>query len=298
MKQIESFLDYMRYELNYSAHTVLFYSIDLNQFVDFLGGADCFDPERIDVSDVRAWVYDLSKNRRRSATTVRRKVQSLRAFYKFLQKRGAVETNPVDDVPLAKVPQPLPIFLREKKLDEVLDGKFDSSDFISVRNRLIIAMLYETGVRRAELVALRVFDVDEERRELKVHGKRNKDRVVPFCGELGSLVRLYRPLRAEVAPPGSDVFFLTEKGRPVYDKLIYNVVCGILSSVTNGKRSPHTLRHSFASAMLNHGAGINSVKELLGHESLATTQIYTHVTYRELKKNYKQAHPRALKKGG
>lgn len=293
MKQVEVFLDYIRYELNYSVHTVLSYRKDLLQFAEFLEKEEEADPAAVSVADVRAWVYDLSARRRLAPSSVRRKLQSLRAFYRFLQKRGDVANSPVDEVPLARQPRPLPVFIRERDMDELLDSPFDATDFVAVRNRLIVAMLYDTGMRRSELVRLKNFEISTVRRELKVHGKRNKDRVVPFCGELAELIEIYRSLRGDV---GHDVFFLTEKGLPVYDKLVYNVVRDALSAVTEGKRSPHTLRHSYASAMLNHGAGINSVKDLLGHESLATTQVYTHITYSELKQNYKHAHPRALKK--
>lgn len=299
MKQIESFLYYMRYELNYSVHTVLSYRKDLEQFAAFAADGDSeFAAAGVGTADVRAWVYDLSQRRGLAVRTVRRKMQALRAFYKFLLKRGEVAQNPVDDIPMAKLPKRLPEFVGEKKMDEILDSGFSHTDFEQVRNRLIVAMLYETGMRRAELVGLTDADIDTRRCELKVHGKRNKDRIVPFCGELRSLIELYRPLRAKLPAPGNDAFFLTAKGAPVYDKLVYNVVSQTLSAVTSGRRSPHTLRHSYASVMLNHGAGINSVKELLGHESLAATQVYTHITYSELKRNYKHAHPRALKKGG
>ena len=298
MKQIESFLYYMRYELNYSVHTVLSYRKDLEQFAAFLAGSAEFEASLADSADIRAWVYDLTQRRGLAVRSVRRKVQALRAFYKFLLKRGAVEQSPVDDIPMAKLPKRLPEFVGEKKMDEILDSDFDHTDFEQVRNRLIVMMLYETGMRRAELLGLTDADIDTHRCELKVHGKRNKDRIVPFCEELRSLIELYRPLRARLAVGGDDAFFLTAKGAPVYDKLVYNVVSQTLSAVTKGRRSPHTLRHSYASVMLNNGAGINSVKELLGHESLAATQVYTHITYSELKSNYKHAHPRALKKGG
>lgn len=296
MKQTDSFLTYIRYELNYSAHTVLSYSKDLSQFSLFLNAEDEVSPEKVTVSDVRAWIGDLSQRQKLSAATVRRKVQTLRAFYRFLLKRGLVAQSPMEEVPLAKLPRPLPSFVREKGMDSLLDSGFDRNSFPAVRDRLIVAMLYETGMRRSELIGLKNSEIDVSRRELKVHGKRNKDRVIPFCEELRALIELYRPLRAPLA--SDDTFFLTDKGNPLYEKFVYNTVSGALSEVTSGKRSPHTLRHSYASAMLNHGAGINSVKELLGHESLATTQVYTHITYRELKQNYKHAHPRALKKGG
>lgn len=291
----EKYIRYLRYELNYSVHTVLSYSKDLSQFAQFLG-VETLEPNRVTVGDVRAWVYNLSKDGM-AVRTVRRKVQSLRAYFRYLQKEGVVDANPVDDIPMAKVPHPLPVFVREKSMDDVLDADYDHADFADVRNRLIVEMLYETGIRRAELITLEDVNVDSRAGELKVLGKRNKERIVPFGERLSRLIETYRALRKEVGPE-TDRFFVTEKGRPVYPTLVYNVVTEALSSVTASKRSPHVLRHTFASAMLNHGAGINSVKELLGHESLAATQVYTHITYRELKQNYKHAHPRALKQGG
>ena len=296
--QIDSFLKYIRYELNYSVHTVLSYSKDLSQFVEFLSAdKETFDAASVTVSDVRAWVYSLNSSGF-SVRSVRRKVQSLRAFYKFLLKRGVVADSPVVDIPMAKLPQVLPVFVREKGMDQVLDSPFDETDFTEVRNRLMVAMFYETGIRRAELISLKNSDVNTDSGELKVHGKRNKDRIVPFGKELGGLIELYRKLRSEVAEGSTDELFVTAAGRRVYPSLVYNVVTGVLSEVTQAKRSPHVLRHSFASAMLNNGAELNSVKELLGHGSLAATQVYTHITYSELKNNYKHAHPRALKKEG
>ena len=179
------------------------------------------------------------------------------------------------------------------------DGAHDDAGFVEVRNRLIVAILYGTGIRRAELIGLLDRNVDTVQCQMKVHGKRDKDRIVPFGGELKRLIERYRGLRAEVQKAGVGELLLTEKGKPMYPSLVYKVVHDSLDEAgVKGKKSPHVLRHSFASAMLNHGAEINSVKEILGHESLAATQIYTHITFSELKTNYKLAHPRALKKGG
>ena len=293
--QIEDFLKYIRYELNYSAHTVLSYSEDLRQFARFLRAEEEFDPALVRADDVRLWVAALRKEGY-AVRSVRRKVQSLRAFYRFLLKHGAVADSPVADIPLAKLPKQLPVFVREKNMDELLDGDFDHADFTAVRDRLMLAMFYETGIRRAELISLKDVDVDDVRCELKVHGKRNKDRIVPFGGELKELIGLYRPLREKVATAAT--FFVTAKGVPLYPQLVYKTVKAELAGVPVARKSPHVLRHSFASAMLNNGAELNGVKELLGHESLAATQVYTHVTYKELKQNYNHAHPRALKKGG
>lgn len=293
--QIEDFLKYIRYELNYSAHTVLSYSEDLRQFAQFLQPDGEFDPALVRADDVRLWVASLRKGGY-AVRSVRRKVQSLRAFYRFLLKHGVVADSPVSDIPLAKLPRQLPVFVREKNMDELLDADFDHADFTAVRDRLMLAMFYETGIRRAELISLKDADVDDVRCELKVHGKRNKDRIVPFGGELKTLIGQYRPLRAKVASAAT--FFVTAKGAPLYPQLVYRTVKAELAGVPVERKSPHVLRHSFASAMLNNGAELNGVKELLGHESLAATQVYTHVTYNELKQNYNHAHPRALKKGG
>ena len=293
--QIEDFLKYIRYELNYSAHTVLSYSEDLRQFAQFLQPDGEFDPALVRADDVRLWVASLRKGGY-AVRSVRRKVQSLRAFYRFLLKHGVVTDSPVSDIPLAKLPRQLPVFVREKNMDDLLDADFDHADFTAVRDRLMLAMFYETGIRRAELISLKDADVDDVRCELKVHGKRNKDRIVPFGGELKTLIGQYRPLRAKVASAAT--FFVTAKGAPLYPQLVYRTVKAELAGVPVERKSPHVLRHSFASAMLNNGAELNGVKELLGHESLAATQVYTHVTYNELKQNYNHAHPRALKKGG
>ena len=294
---VEKFLKYIRYELNHSVHTVLSYSTDLTQFLDFLKvSEEEFSPATVTPEDVRAWVYELT-NRKMAVASVRRKVQSLRTFYRWLQRASLVEVNPTEDIPMVKLPSRLPVFVREKSMDKLLDSYYDASDFEAVRNRLIIEMLYETGMRRAELIDLKDTNVDVDSGEMKVLGKRNKERIIPFGNNLAEQIKAYRQMRSKVGPEVEN-FFITEKGRPLYPSLIYKVVTVSLSTVTSSKRSPHVLRHTFASAMLNNGAELNSVKELLGHESLAATQVYTHITYRELKQNYKHAHPRALKKGG
>lgn len=172
----EKYIRYLRYELNYSVHTVLSYSKDLSQFAQFLG-VESLEPKRVAVGDVRAWIFSLSKAGM-AVRTVRRKVQSLRAYFRYLQKEGVVDANPVDDIPMAKVPHPLPMFVREKSMDEVLDEDYDHGDFVAVRNRLIVEMLYETGIRRAELITLEDVNVDSRAGELKVLGKRNKERIV------------------------------------------------------------------------------------------------------------------------
>ncbi len=298
---IEDFLKYIRYELNLSTCTVLSYSNDLNQLVSFLvgGDAETFDPSSVTQSDVREWMARLSAQGD-SGRTVRRKIQAVRAFYKYLMRRGAVAENPAKDVELAKLRPLLPKFVRDENINEFLDRDVDESDFTAVRNHLIVLMLYFTGMRRAELIGLQDAWVDVEAQELKALGKRNKERIVPFGGELAEWIVRYRQLRAATTGIGdTGTFFVRQNGEPLYPMLVERVVKRALEEAGgSAKQSPHVLRHTFASAMLNGGANINSVKELLGHESLAATQVYTHITFRELKSNYQLAHPRALKKGG
>jgi integrase/recombinase XerC len=294
---IEKFLQYIQYEVNLSPLTVKAYKRDLEQFEDFVTahGKRRWDVASTGTADVRAWVVELSK-RGVSPRSVRRKVQALRAYFRWLQREGAIAENPAADVELSKVPKQLPAMVREKNLDTLLDAPLDEADFAAVRDRLVVMMLYETGIRRAELIGLRDADVDTRAASLKVLGKRNKHRIVPFGAELGRLIDDYRHLRAAQCGP-TDAFFVTAKGRGLYPSIVYNIVHDSLAQVGGGsKLSPHVLRHTFASSMLNHGAQLNSVKELLGHASLAATQVYTHVTFSELKNNYKLAHPRAQKK--
>ena len=295
---IDKYLQYIKLELNLSEHTQVAYGNDLRQWEQFLtGGGEQLDVASVTASDIRAWLLQLSGSGD-SARTLRRKVQAVRSFYKWLMRNGTVVVNPAASVELARVPKRLPQLVREDSVDSLLDSKIDDTDFEQVRNRLIVMMLYETGMRRAELIGLLDKNVDTAKGELKVHGKRDKDRIIPFGTELADWIEKYRSLRDDQALVGEH-FFVRESGEPLYPMLVYRIVREALTEAgVTSKRSPHVLRHTFATAMLNDGAALNSVKELLGHESLATTQIYTHVTFSELKNNYKLAHPRALKKGG
>lgn len=294
---IESFIKYIRYELNLSAYTVLSYNNDLNQFKAYLtGGVDDFDPISVTVGDIRAWLVYLTVQKD-ATSTIRRKLQALRAFYKYLQQNGLVVSSPAKEVELAKMKKRLPECVRVSNVDALFSESADEGVFEQVRDRLMLLMFYSTGIRRSELIGLRDADVSD--RELKVHGKRDKDRIVPFGEELHSEIEKYRTLRAKTVCPVSEFFFVRKNGEQLYPTLVYRIVHEKLGEVNSGgKCSPHVLRHTFASVMLNNGAQLNSVKELLGHESLAATQVYTHITYRELKTNYEHAHPRAIKKGG
>ena len=294
---IESYIKYIRYELNFSAYTVLSYGNDLRQFESFLtGGKDVLDVASVTSSDIRAWMVHLVEGGD-AASTVKRKLQALRSFYKYLLKRGVVKENPTQEVEMAKASKRLPDCMRVHNVEGLLDDGGVCRSFEEMRDKLILLMLYSTGIRRSELIGLR--DADVSVNELKVRGKRNKDRIIPFGAELHDAIMQYRKLRDASVSVGSEWFFVRKNGEQLYPTLVYRLVYERLSVVGGGSRfSPHVLRHTFASVMLNDGAQLNSVKEILGHESLAATQVYTHITYSELKSNYEHAHPRALKKGG
>ena len=295
---VERFLQYLRHERNLSWRTVDLYRRNLDQWDAYMtAGGRPLDLLSVTEGDIRQWLMQRSSQGDCSGT-LRHKVQAIRALYRYLLRRGDVTVNPAAQVELAKLAKPLPKFVREKAVNAVLDADIDMEDFAQVRDRLIVMLVYETGIRLSELIGLQDAAVDVDKHELKVRGKRDKDRIVPFGDELARWVTDYRRLRADV-PNECGNLLLTAKGKPLYPSLVYHVVHDSLADAgATGKLSPHVLRHTFATVMLNNGAELNNVKELLGHESLAATQVYTHVTLSELKHNYELAHPRALKKGG
>lgn len=298
---IDTFLRYIRNEVQLSERTVEAYRVDLNQWADFAtsDGRHELRPHTTSVSDLRLWMSDLAR-KGASPRTMRRKIQALRSFFRFMMKRHGMLANPAMELQVPKMPQELPVYVRPEETAAMLDGEIDTGDFVQVRDRLIVDMIYTTGMRCSELVELLDCHVDASKGELKVHGKRNKDRIVPFGHELKEMITLYRDLREDTIDTARpDVFFVRPDGRPLYRKLVYNVVHRAMEGATHASRkSPHVLRHSFATDMLNAGADLTSVQQLLGHQSLSATQIYTHISYRDLKQNYQLAHPRAKKKGG
>lgn len=302
---IDDFIQYITHELALSQHTVSAYRADLAQWVDFATSHGKYDlqPLTTTTSDLRQWLANLALQGA-SQRTIRRKAQALRSFFHFMVKRHGMHTNPAADLILPKTPELLPVYIKPEETQSLFSDDLDTSDFIAVRNRLIIDMFYSTGIRCSELMTLLDCNVDTSVGELKVHGKRNKDRIVPFGTQLSDMINLYRRLRAQNIPDltigTSTPFFVREDGRSLYRKAIYNVVHRALdqADVHSARRSPHVLRHSFATDMLNAGADLTSVQQLLGHASLSATQIYTHISYRDLKNNYQLAHPRAQKKGG
>jgi integrase/recombinase XerC len=295
MDHKESFLQYLLVEKRYSSHTILSYKNDLEQFSAFLGvlGHSGLSGD-ITSQEVRAWIVSMMESGL-SAVTVHRKISCLRIFFRYLRKEGLVQHNPMDRIVLPKRTKKLPVFISEDSLDDLLDKFEFGNDLRGVRNRTIIEMLYLTGMRRAELIGLRNSDIDLGSSVLKVTGKRNKQRIIPVLESFKSRLAEYTTLRDEKFRSGNDDwFFLTDSGKKLYDKYVYNTVKGYLTMVTTiEKKSPHVLRHTFATHMLNHGADLNSIKELLGHANLSATQIYTHNTFEKLKEVYKQAHPRA-----
>jgi integrase/recombinase XerC len=295
---LDLFFRYIQYEKNYSSYTVLSYKTDILQFVDFLNQNNKDAAlENVETDDIRLWVADLMD--KHSATSVNRKLSALRTLYKFLTKNKKNIKNPVVGVIVPKKRQNIPSFFTEKEMNsDILNTPQQiETPFETERNNLIIEILFQTGIRRAELISLKDSDIDFSRKTIKVFGKRSKERLIPFGKMLNGLFLEYLEVRNHEIPKVCDNFFVLKNGKKMYDKAVYHVVCNRMKNVgTLAKYSPHVLRHTFATTMLNNGAELNSVKELLGHSSLASTQIYTHATFDELQKIYRQAHPRAEKK--
>jgi len=295
MSHKESFLQYLQIEKRYSPHTVRSYLNDLDQFYRFLLSLGLpEDPVAVTSYDIRAWIVSMLDNNY-SAISVHRKISCLRVFYRYLRKEGLVKNDPLEKVVLPKRKKTLPVFIEEEAINKLLDNFSFGDDFAGIRNRTIIELLYITGIRRAELIGLRDSDVDLTEGSLKVTGKRNKQRIIPLVNAFIKRLEDYLRVRDEnVETINNGWFFITDKGNKLYDKYVYNTVNSYLAMVTTiEKKSPHVLRHTFATHMLNRGADLNSIKELLGHANLSATQIYTHNTFEKLKKVYKQAHPRA-----
>lgn len=291
---INDFLQYLQYEKNYSSHTVLSYRNDLMQFTAFLEQEPgVFSATEVQAADIRGWIMHLSEQGI-NARSIARKVSTLKSFWKFLRIRGLATDNPTLKIILPKTKKPLPVFFKHREIVEALDSTFQPDDFDRTRNLLIIELFYMTGIRLSELISIRDTDLDTVTREVKVTGKRNKQRILPLDAGLCERLEKYRTLRNHLTGENHEVFFVRSNGKKMYPKLVYNIVHEIMSQVsTLAKLSPHVLRHSFATGLLNNGADINALKELLGHSSLAATQVYTHTSFGELNTIYKQAHPRA-----
>ena len=293
MDKVNEFLAYLQNEKRYAAHTLISYKNDLEQYHAFCQengkeGMDLF------FKTVRAWVVHLMEQEY-TPRSIHRKLSSLRSYCKYLIRRGALDTDPVEKVLKPKVNKRIPRFVEEKSINLFLDAYIFGDDFAGERDKLVINMLYQTGIRRSELTGLTLDAVDMASGQIRVHGKRSKERIIPVGRELSDAIQGYLKRRDEQFPGvSSETLLLTDAGKPAYPKLIYRIVnkyIGMISTLE--KTSPHILRHTFATHMLNNGADLNAIKEILGHANLSATQVYTHNTFEKLKSIYNQAHPRA-----
>lgn len=294
---IDGFISYIVAERNYSKLTAEGYATALNEFLTFIETAyGIKDWADVDADHIREWVVELMTGQ--LPVTVNKKLSALRSFYKFMLIRGYVTTDPTRKVKGPKGEKHLPVFVRESDMDTLLDKVEFCEDYEGLRDRLIILLLYSTGMRLAELVGLNVSSIDFYSSSVKVLGKRNKERLIPFGAELREALQAYLDVRAQ-QPQAVDnaALFPGKRGLRITRETVSSVVKKYLSQVSTARKlSPHVLRHTFATAMLNNGAEVEVVRQLLGHESIATTEVYTHVTFEELKKVYAKAHPRADKK--
>lgn len=291
----EKFIQYLRNEKNYSSHTEISYLNDISQLQEFIESeVGSFTPENIDSDLIRIWIAQQMSSGLKPQT-VNRKLSAVKAFFKYLRKRNIISKNPAENIPGPKNKKSLPVFVSHKDIERVLDDIYNFNDnFEGERDKLIIELLYVTGMRRAELIRLKDKNIDRYAKTLKVIGKRNKERLIPLSDETIAKLDKYIKVRNRDIENKTPFLFVKKDGEAVYPKMIYNIVSKHLENIqTQAKKSPHILRHSFATEMLNNGAEINAVKELLGHSSLASTEVYTHVTFDELKKVYQNAHPRA-----
>lgn len=295
MGLIEEFIQYLRYEKNYSTHTVVAYECDLSQFMEYAERQfGVSEPIAIDSDMLRSWMVSLLESGV-AARSVNRKLSSLKTFWHYLRKTGVVTSNPFKKVVPPKTSKPLPVFLKEAEMEALLNPvSVDADCFPEVRDQLIVELFYSTGMRLSELIGLKDETIDLNGCTLKVTGKRDKQRLIPFGPGLKSTISQYIKLRNEQVERHCDRLLVRNDGAPLYPQMVYRMVHQKMSEVgTLTKNSPHVLRHTFATTLLNRGAELNAVKELLGHSSLSATEVYTHTTFAELKKVYKQAHPRA-----
>lgn len=293
---VAPFLNYLKNVKRYSLHTIVAYKVDLDQFMAFCATKkDVFGFSDISSKVVREWVV-VKMSEGVSAVSMKRKISALRALFNYLLREGKIEEDPSEILVMPRVGKRSPVFVPEYQMDELLDNMGLQGGFSGLRDRLVILMAYYTGMRRAELVRLKVKDVDFASQSLVLTGKGNKQRMVPLAEELTKEMKAYMALRERLVEGKHDVFFVTDRGDAVYDKYIYRLVVKWLGRVTTmKKKSPHVLRHTFATHLLNNGACIEAIRELLGHSDLSATQVYTHNSFENLIKVFNQAHPRAEK---
>lgn len=292
----DRFLQYIQFEKRSSSHTLIAYKNDLNQFTDFLKNKYQLDNiEQANYQYIRSWIVELMENNI-SSRSINRKLSSLKSFFKYLLKEGILQVNPFLKVTSPKFSKKLPVFVDKKGMEQLFSEVHFDNSFEGIRNRLILEVFYATGMRLSELIGLKENDIDTNKENLKVLGKRNKERIIPFGKNLAEIIIEYKDFKQKnfIGVNIEEYFFLTKKGKKMYAVGVRRMVKNYISTITTlEKRSPHVLRHTFATHMLNNGADLNAIKELLGHANLSATQVYTHNTIEQLKKVYKQAHPRA-----
>ncbi len=288
----EQFIEYLQYQRKLSPHTITAYKSDLLEFINFIEEKfEIQKSEEINNDMVRSWASELIENSL-EPVSVRRKVSTLRSYFKYLQKETILEKSPITNVPQLKVAKKLPVVISYESINSIFDNKPIDSGYNESLNHIVICILYGTGIRRAELIGLKESNIDLEQRQIKVLGKRNKERIVPITMELAEQILWFIEIKRNTGII-SDNLLVTIKNEILYPGYIYNVVKKTLTlHQVNGKRSPHILRHTYATRLLQNGAELLSVKELLGHSSLASTQVYTHVNIEDLKKIYKKNHPK------
>jgi len=292
---LEGFVIYLRTEKRYSEHTIKAYAGDLSQFFKYIDEAyNIKIPSEVKSQMIRSWVIELMDHNT-SSRSVNRKLSTLKSYYKYLRREGLLKENPMLKVSVPKVKSRLPSYMEQEDMKALFSDKMFDINFVGVRNRLILMLLYYTGMRRGELIGLQLSSFDPFNRTLKVLGKGNKERIIPINKELISLIEEYlNIMKKEKIALKSDTLIVTDNGNQLYPNFVYRVVKDHLSKVSTAqKRSPHVLRHTFATHMLNNGADLNAIKEILGHANLSATQIYTHNSVEQLKQIYKQAHPKA-----
>ncbi len=291
---INSFLKYLTLEKKSSPHTVAAYLVDLRAFENFCKETlDVKDIKEVDYVHIRSWVVELSE-KNNSHRSINRKLSALKSFYKYLIKIHEVDKNPLTQHQSLKVAKKVLVPFSEKEINEVIES-MNGDDFKSIRNRLIVELLYSTGIRRIELVNLEESNIDVANKTIKIVGKRNKERIIPLLDSVIDCIENYKIERAKIGA-NTNLFFITSKGNKIYPILVYRIINDYFSSISSKtKNSPHVIRHSFATHLLNQGADLNSVKELLGHASLASTQVYTHNSLEKIKQVYNQTHPRSHK---
>ncbi len=293
VNHLDNFIDHISHEKKLSKHTALSYQTDLLQFREFVK-EELSDPDLLNINHliVRSWVAKLLDNGV-AARSVNRKLSSLKSFYKYLLRNDLIKTNPLQKIVAPKTPKKLPVFVDETNMEQLFEGVEFEAGFIGMRDKLLLDILYQTGLRRIELINLNEQSLDLYNLTIKVLGKRNKERIIPISLELKRNLEAYFEVK-KMEGLSNPSLFVSLKNKPLRETEVYKLVTKYLSQITTlGKKSPHVLRHTFATHLLNNGADINAVKELLGHANLSATQIYTHNTIEKLKKTYKQAHPRS-----